>query len=257
VLLAFSPDSPLTGLIVPSPNFGERKNNKQPDCIVLHYTGMTDCDAAVRWLADPVSQVSAHYVVRENGVIVQMVAEASRAWHAGQGSWQGEDDINSTSIGIEICNPGHDLKDLSKPYPDFAEAQIQSVIALVLNIVARRRLQPARVLAHSDLAPRRKVDPGEKFPWARLARHGLGLYVPPRPLRNGSIMVEGVSGKAVLNLKQRFKRLGFAVGENDIFDEDFTFVVKAFQRHWRPEKVDGLVDPSTRGTLADLLKMRG
>jgi N-acetylmuramoyl-L-alanine amidase len=254
VLSAFSPDSPLTGLIIPSPNIGERKEGKRPDCIVLHYTGMSDCDAAIRWLANPDSQVSAHYVVREDGVIVQMVAEAARAWHAGKGIWQGDDDINSSSIGIEICNLGHDLADLSKPYPDFPDSQIQSVIALVLNIVARRKMDPRRVLAHSDLAPRRKVDPGERFPWPRLAKHGLGLFVPPRPLKMGHAVMEGAHGRTVLNLKQRFKKLGFGVTEGDVFDEDFTFVVKAFQRHWRPEKVDGIIDPSTRGTLADLLK---
>jgi N-acetylmuramoyl-L-alanine amidase len=256
VIEAFSPDSPLTNLVVPSPNFGERKGGKRPDCLILHYTGMASAEAAIAWLANPDSQVSAHYVIREDGTIIQMVGENRRAWHAGQGSWQGETDMNSASIGIEIANPGHPGSDPSKDYPDFPDIQMQSVIGLVKNIVMRHRMDPKRVLAHSDIAPRRKIDPGERFAWDRLAAHGLGLYAAPRPIKKGNLSQSGDRGSTITRLKKRFRKLGYDVTQTDEFDTAFTFVVKAFQRHWRPALVDGVLDPSTRGTLMDLLKQR-
>jgi N-acetylmuramoyl-L-alanine amidase len=156
----FHPDSLVVAEVRASPNHGERKGGIKPNMIVLHYTGMRDAKLAVDHLCSPMSEVSAHYVVMENGHVVQLVPESRRAWHAGQSHWAGETDINSCSIGIEIVNPGHDFG-----YPDFARRQIATVIALCRGIFTRHRIPADRVLAHSDVAPARKKDPGEKFPW--------------------------------------------------------------------------------------------
>jgi N-acetylmuramoyl-L-alanine amidase len=255
VISAFSPDSPLTRLVVPSPNHGPRKDGKRANCVILHYTGMPTAERAIGWLANPESQVSAHYVVREDGEVIQMVAESERAWHAGRGSWQGETDMNSVSIGIEIAHPGHPNADPTKPCADFPDGQIASVIALTKNIVQRHRLDPLRVLAHSDIAPRRKIDPGERFPWARLAEAGLGLYVKAHPVSGGRFLAEGDEGQPVAALKAMLGMLGFGVSLDERFDEELTFTVKAFQRHFRPEKIDGVADASTISTLRDLLRI--
>ena len=150
-----------------SPNFGQRRGLARPDMIILHYTGMATGAAAEAWLCDPASEVSSHYLVHEDGRIVQMVRESDRAWHAGKGSWRGETDINSRSVGIEIVNPGHALG-----YTTFPKRQIAAVIELCRGITARHAILPQRVLAHSDVAPGRKIDPGEKFPWLQARRGG-------------------------------------------------------------------------------------
>ncbi len=152
----------------PSPNFDER--GRDIDTAILHYTGMRTGAEALDRLRDPAARVSAHYLVEENGDIYRLVDEEKRAWHAGISAWRGEIDINARSIGIEIVNPGHEFG-----YRDFPGAQIMSVIALLKEIRMRHKVTPARVLGHSDVAPRRKEDPGEKFPWAALAGEGLAL----------------------------------------------------------------------------------
>lgn len=152
----------------PSENFGERKS--AIDMLLMHYTGMNSGQAAVKWLCTPESSVSCHYLVDVDGSITQMVCESKRAWHAGKSFWQGVEDINSCSIGIEIQNEGP-LAD----FPDFADVQIDAVIALSKDIMVRHGIMPERVLGHSDVAPGRKIDPGEKFPWARLAKNGVSL----------------------------------------------------------------------------------
>ncbi len=156
----FRPDSCVVAEVKASPNHGERKGDAKPDMIVLHYTGMRDSKLALEHLCSPLSEVSAHYVVMEDGHIVQCVPESRRAWHAGVSSWAGETDVNSCSIGIEIANPGHDYG-----YPDFPRRQIAATIALCRSIFTRHRIPADRVVAHSDIAPTRKKDPGEKFPW--------------------------------------------------------------------------------------------
>ena len=162
----------LVAEVLPSPNFGERKDGRRPDMIVLHYTGMLTATAALEHLRTAASQVSAHYFVFEDGRVVQMVPESKRAWHAGAAVWAGETDINSCSIGIEIANPGHDYG-----YPDFPKRQIAAVTALCRGILTRNTIPPESVLGHSDVAPARKQDPGEKFPWRTLhefRRRALG-----------------------------------------------------------------------------------
>jgi N-acetylmuramoyl-L-alanine amidase len=232
----------------PSPNFGERRDGAVPDMIVLHYTGMATGQAAEDWLCDPVSEVSSHYLVHEDGRTVQMVREADRAWHAGKSSWQGVTDINSCSVGIEIVNPGHTLG-----YPDFPKRQIDAVIALCAGIVARHGIRPERVLAHSDIAPGRKIDPGEKFPWKRLFEAGIGHLAPAAPVRRGPALAEGDAGAAVEELQALLSLYGYGVAITGGFDERTRVVVEAFQRHFRPRKVDGRADGSTLRTLRRLL----
>src|SRR5690242_5008569 len=167
----FSPDHSGAEVRV-SPNFGQRIGVARPDMIILHYTGMKTGEGAEAWLCTPESQVSSHYLVHEDGRIVQMVRESDRAWHAGKSFWGGVTDINSHSIGIEIVNPGHEFG-----YRSFPPGQIAAVIGLCQGIVARHPIPPQRVLAHSDVATGRKVDPGERFPWRQLAEAGIGHFV--------------------------------------------------------------------------------
>jgi len=163
----FTPDSSIASDVIPSANYGDRNKGRLPDMIVLHYTGMPDVEGAIARLCTAGTDVSAHYIVLEDGRIVQCVPEAKRAWHAGAASWAGEEDINSCSIGIEIVNRGHDWG-----YPDFPLRQTAAVIALCRGIMLRRKIPSYRVLGHSDVAPGRKKDPGEKFPWHSLANSG-------------------------------------------------------------------------------------
>ncbi|MES1151041.1 MAG: N-acetylmuramoyl-L-alanine amidase, partial [Dongia sp.] len=152
----------------PSPNQGERAPGKPVDILLLHYTGMVSDERALKWLCDPESGVSSHYFVFEDGRIAQLVDEGRRAWHAGQSFWAGETDINSRSVGIEVANPGHQFG-----YRAFPDAQIAAVVALCQEILSRHEIPPERVLAHSDVAPLRKDDPGELFPWGVLAKAGV------------------------------------------------------------------------------------
>ncbi len=244
---AFSADYE-KALVRPSPNFGPRRGGMKPDAIVLHYTGMETGQAAEDWLCNPTSEVSAHYIVHEDGRIVQMVPEAARAWHAGKGSWQGVEDVNSFSIGIEIVNKGHAFG-----YPHFPAWQIAEVIALCRDIVRRYRILPQRVLAHSDTALGRKVDPGEKFPWAILAREGIGHFVEPVESAEGAALARGAEGDEVEALQAMLARYGYPIEPTGLFDISTEAVVSAFQRHFRPARVDGIADASTRQTLARLL----
>ena len=247
--LQFEPDSKLVGRIFPSPNFGVRENGLTPSILVLHYTGMPSAEAAIHWLAVPESKVSCHYVTDEAGAVIQMVPEAYRAWHAGASHWKGETDINSSSIGIEIQNPGHD-----GGYPDFPEVQMRAVEALCRDIAERHGIEPQHVLAHSDIAPRRKIDPGEKFDWGRLAGAGVGHWTAPIPICNGGGLLErGSRGDAVTCLQRQLKTYGYGIGCTGDYCEETEFVVAAFQRHFRPALVDGRADRSTVKTLEALL----
>ena len=234
----------------PSPNFGERKDGKKVNALVLHYTGMKTAKGAEDWLCADESQVSAHYLVYEHGHIVQMVREADRAWHAGKSYWQGERDLNSVSVGIEIANPGH------HGYTDFPEAQITAVIKLCRGIIRRHKIAPEMVLAHSDIAPGRKVDPGEKFPWGRLAGEGIGNHAAPAPVQGGRFMSPGDEGQPVEALQAMLALYGYESPVTGVYDPATLRDVKAFQLHFRPEKIDGIADFSTVDTLHRLLKNR-
>jgi len=220
----------MTMIDAPSPNFDER--GRDIDTIVLHYTGMpTGAEAIVR-LRDPAAKVSAHYCVEENGDVYHLVAEANRAWHAGVSSWKGDTDINARSIGIEIVNPGHFFG-----YQDFPEAQIKSVISLLRDILQRHAVSPARVLGHADVAPRRKEDPGEKFPWQELAQEGLALT-----LFDG----DPSKGKAVSyeDALQALIDIGY-----DASGIDYAAALVAFQRRFCPQSLGQGFDARTRAAL--------
>ena len=247
-MTGFAPDHPGAEVRV-SPNFGMRREAVRPELIVLHYTGMETGEAAEAWLCDPISEVSSHYLVHEDGRITQMVREADRAWHAGRSSWRGERDVNSLSIGIEVVNPGHAFG-----YRDFTRAQVATVIALCRGIAERHGVRPEGVLAHSDVAPGRKVDPGERFPWSELAAAGVGHFVPPAPPQDGAFLAEGDRGEAVESLQSMLAVYGYGVEINGNFDRQTTQVVEAFQRHFRQSSVDGIADGSTVLTLRNLLE---
>jgi N-acetylmuramoyl-L-alanine amidase len=206
-------------------------------------------ERAIHWLTCTESRVSCHYGIDADGRITQMVAEERRAWHAGDSVWAGETDINSASIGIEIHNPGHELG-----YPDFPEAQMRAVERLCLDIVARNGIRPERVLAHSDVAPARKKDPGEKFPWDRLARAGIGLWVRSEPVDAADCGLGiGAAGPGVAQVQAALRRYGYGIEATGELDATTAYVVAAFQRHFRPQRVDGRIDRSTIATLDRLL----
>jgi N-acetylmuramoyl-L-alanine amidase len=247
----FLPDTPLVSALTATPNHGERKSATGPDMIILHYTGMKSAEMAVACLCDPTTEVSTHYLIFEDGRILQMVPEARRAWHAGASSWQGITDINSHSIGIEIANPGHELG-----YKDFPKVQIESVIALCKDIIGRYRIRADRVLAHSDVAPARKNDPGEKFPWDQLHFGGVGHWIRPAPITRGQSLKYGARGEKVYTLQQQLEHYGYGLKITGNFDRTTEQAVMAFQRHFRVKRVDGVADPSTRVTLRKLLATR-
>ncbi|HET7716441.1 MAG TPA: N-acetylmuramoyl-L-alanine amidase [Bauldia sp.] len=235
-----------------SPNHDARDPAKPVDILLLHYTGMVSGEGAVRWLCEPASKVSSHYVVFEDGRVVQLVDETRRAWHAGKSFWAGETDINTRSVGIEIVNPGHEYG-----YSPFPDAQIDAVIALCHGILGRHAIPPQRVLAHSDVAPLRKQDPGELFPWRRLFEAGVGHWVPPAPIGAGPVLRPGDAGEDVNRLRQLFRHYGYGVGEDAGFGAELAAVVRAFQRHFRQERVDGFADISTIATLERLIAALG
>jgi N-acetylmuramoyl-L-alanine amidase len=232
----------------PSPNHGERREGRKPDMILLHYTGMGTAEGALDWLCRDESQVSSHYFVFEDGRVMQLVPEDRRAWHAGKSSWHGATDINSQSIGIEIANRGH-----PGGLPDFPDAQIESVIELCRDCGDRWAIAAERVLGHSDVAPVRKVDPGEKFPWARLAARGVGHWVEPAPITGGRFFQKGDSGQPIEALQSMLSLYGYATELTGEFSAELEGVVAAFQRHFRPSRIDGIADFSTIDTLHRLL----
>jgi N-acetylmuramoyl-L-alanine amidase len=231
----------------PSPNHGERQGGP-PDMLLLHYTGMPDDNQALAWLCDPASQVSAHYFVHADGRVLALVAEERRAWHAGASSWAGDTDVNSRSIGIEIANAGH-----PGGLPDFPAAQIEALAALCRDILGRHPIKPHRVLGHSDVAPGRKLDPGERFPWPFLAASGIGHFVEPAKIGGGRFFQRGDCGQPVEALQAMLALYGYGIDITGSFDQRTEAVIAAFQRHFRPALVDGIADRSTIETLHDLL----
>jgi N-acetylmuramoyl-L-alanine amidase len=228
------PDSPLVARFAPSPNYGERRGYGRPNCLILHYTGMPTGEAALKALIDPACEVSAHYLVWEDGSIDQLVAERDRAWHAGRGSWKGETDLNSAS-------------------PPFPDCQIEATIALAGDICSRWAIAPERVLAHSDIAPARKRDPGEAFPWGKLWRSGVGHWTEPAPRVGSPLFAHEEEGPSVRALQAMLALYGYGVEITGIYDRQTRQVVAAFQRHFRPELVDGEADASTAATLKALI----
>jgi N-acetylmuramoyl-L-alanine amidase len=232
----------------PSPNLDAR--TKVPDMLVLHYTGMESGEAALARLRDPEARVSSHYMVEEDGRIFRLVPEERRAWHAGVSFWKGEE-VNHASIGIEIVNPGHEFG-----YRPFPQAQIDAVIALVADIRTRWSIDDGRILGHSDVAPARKQDPGELFPWKQLAHAGHGIWAEADPAP-GDPLVEGAEGVGVFALQAGLTRLGYDCAPSGRFDQATREIVSAFQRHWVQTRWDGVADGLTRATLMAVLRAAG
>lgn len=218
----------------PSPNWDERA--LPVSMVVLHYTGMPTAAEALERMCDPEAKVSAHYMIDENGTVTSLVAEEKRAWHAGRSYWRGITDVNSASIGIELVNPGHEWG--YRPFPD---AQMEALLPLLAGIVKRHDIPPANVVGHSDVAPRRKQDPGELFDWELLAYHGLALKVPKPKLR----LLYDNPGAFFLALE----RFGYDISDGHA-------AISAFQRRWRPRRIDGELDGEVGALLFELLLER-
>lgn len=231
----------------PSPNFDAR--TAPPDMIVLHYTGMETGEAALVRLRDPEASVSAHYLVETDGRIFRLVAEERRAWHAGVSFWKRRENLNGVSIGVEIVNPGHEWG-----YTPFPDRQVAAVIELVTDIRSRWIIADGDIVGHSDIAPERKQDPGELFPWRRLAEAGHGLWteVGAAP---GAPLAQGDAGPGVFALQAGLTRLGYDCAPSGDYEPRTTTIVEAFQRHWRPQQVDGIADGETRARLMALLRL--
>lgn len=220
-----------------SPNHDARPPGVRPSLLILHYTGMRSAAAAIARLCDPVAAVSAHYVISEGGLVSQLVADERRAWHAGLGGWFEITDVNSHSIGIELVNPGHEWG-----YRPFPEVQINALVKLASTIRDHYRMSPAAVIGHSDTAPARKTDPGELFPWARLAAHGLGIWPMSAP-RRAADLPSALAHLAAIGY--RLDLLGTAPAQ----------LVAAFQRHWRQARVDGVLDAETMGVIEAVARL--
>jgi len=224
----------LVNRTVPSPNWNARQ--LPVSMVVLHYTGMQSAAAALERMCDPQAEVSAHYMIDEDGTVTQLVDEEHRAWHAGKSYWRGITDVNSASVGIELVNPGHEFG-----YRAFPDVQIEALLPLLADIVQRHRVPRANVVGHSDIAPARKEDPGELFPWGLLARHRLALPVPKLSMR----LLYDNPGAFYLALE----RFGYDI-------TDGRAAVRAFQRRWRPAMIDGEIDGQCGALLFELLLER-
>jgi N-acetylmuramoyl-L-alanine amidase len=227
----------------PSPNRDDRPAGATVDTIVLHYTGMTSARAALDRLRDPAARVSSHYVVEEDGKIWRLVPEERRAWHAGVSFWRGRSGLNDVSIGIEVVNPGHE-----HGYRDFPVLQMAAVCDLCLDIFSRHGVPARNVVAHSDIAPDRKEDPGERFDWAGLAQEGVGIWPSGVPdAGTGGAVRDAASLREV---RAALADIGYRVAPEGPLDPALSTVLRAFQRHWRPEAVTGQAEA---GTLLRLL----
>jgi len=215
-----------------SPNHDARPAGTPTDTLILHYTGMRSGAEAIERLRDPASRVSAHYVVEEDGAVFRLVPEERRAWHAGVSHWRGHPLLNGRSIGIEVVNPGHE-----HGYRPFPALQMAAVCDLCREVLARHPIPARNVVAHSDVAPDRKEDPGELFDWEGLAANGVGLWPHPTP---SPLAGEGRGGAPALHL---LAAIGYRT------DLPLPVLLRAFQRHWRPERVDGIADPETLARL--------
>jgi len=234
-------------MLSPSPNFDERKH--AVDMLVLHYTGMETGEAALDRMRDPAAKVSAHYMIWEDGRIDQLVAEDRRAWHAGVSSWQGDEDLNSRSIGIEIVNGGHDFPLSDGSLPPYPAAQIDALIGLCTAIISRHDIPQTRIVGHSDIAPLRKQDPGEHFPWERLALAGIGIWLDIEDMQDpdmdGTGLAPGDESAPVRRMQEHLQRIGYGLPSTGTYDELTEAAVRAFQRRWLPDRVNGAADLRT------------
>jgi N-acetylmuramoyl-L-alanine amidase len=225
-----------------SPNQDDRPAGTPIDTLILHYTGMQTARAAVDRLRDPDARVSSHYVVDEDGSVLRLVPEERRAFHAGISYWRGRSELNGRSIGIEIVNPGHEWG-----YRDFPVLQLAVVCDLCLEIMSRHPIPARNIVAHSDVAPDRKQDPGERFDWEGLARNGVGLW----PFGVTDLGTGGVvrDAEGLRPVRAGLAEIGYRVAAEGADDSELTTVLRAFQRHWRPNAVTGQADAGTRARI--------
>lgn len=242
----------MTIIVRPSPNFDARPPDVAVDLLLLHYTGMKTGEEALARLCDPAAKVSAHYLIEEDGRVFHMVDESHRAWHAGVAHWAGATNINARSIGIEIVNPGHEWG--PRPY---TAPQMTALMSLARDICARHAIPVHRVVGHSDVAPARKQDPGEWFPWDALARVGLGLWPDDDFAFDAAqtpSLALGDRGALVFDLQSALGAIGYGVEGNGLYDPSLAIIVAAFQRHFRPTRIDGLADSETLALVFHLAK---
>jgi N-acetylmuramoyl-L-alanine amidase len=225
----------VTPLDRPSPNHDSRTAGTPVDMLVLHYTGMKTAAEALARMRDPAAKVSAHYMIDEDGQVFGLVDENRRAWHAGVSYWRGHRDINARSIGIEIVNPGHEFG-----YRDFPARQMAALVDLARAIVARHPIPARNIVGHSDVAPARKTDPGERFDWGFLAAHGIGLWPTGGP---------GLLQPDLAEAQRRLSAYGYEVPQSGQNDAHIAKILEAFQRHFRPARIDGILDGETMARL--------
>jgi N-acetylmuramoyl-L-alanine amidase len=232
----------------PSPNQNDRK--LPVSMLVLHYTGMETGEAALERMCDPAAEVSAHYMVQEDGRVLRLVPDDKRAWHAGRSEWNGVTDVNSASLGIEIANGGHDYG-----LPAYPDAQINALIPLCKRLIERYDIQPRNIVGHSDIAPERKNDPGEHFPWSGLAAAGIGLW-PGEGNGDRRVLFEpGDRDRGVTLLQRALAGVGYAVELDGVMSDRMVATVRAFQRRYRPEQIDGVVDMETLDLASRLARL--
>lgn len=236
--------------LTPSPNFDDRK--LPVSMLVLHYTGMENGEVALKRLCDPDAKVSAHYLVEEDGDIFQMVEENNRAWHSGVSNWNGISDVNSASIGIEIVNGGHDYG-----LPDFPDEQIGAVLWLSQQIIERHKIKPQNVVGHSDVAPGRKIDPGEKFPWNLLAAENIGLWPKGVSEDQRVLFEEGARDRGIAAAQSGLGILGYGIEVTGVMDALTISIVESVQRRFRPAKIDGKIDVQTLDIIGKLASKAG
>ena len=235
---------------LPSANQDDRPADEPIDTLILHYTGMQSAQEAIDRLRDPAARVSSHYVVDEDGSVLQLVPEDRRAWHAGVSYWRGHSELNGRSIGIEIVNPGHEWG-----YRDFPALQMAVVCDLCLAILSRHAIPARNVVAHSDVAPDRKEDPGEKFDWRGLAQNGVGLWPQDVPDLGTNDAVHDAD--LLRDVRTALVEIGYRVAPEGAFDPALATVLRAFQRHWRPEAITGQADAGTRARLRGVCRLIG
>ncbi|MBL0320341.1 MAG: N-acetylmuramoyl-L-alanine amidase [Alphaproteobacteria bacterium] len=243
-------DSKLDIKYRPSPNFSSRPDGGDIDMVVLHYTGMRTGEDALERLCDKESEVSSHYLIAEDGTIYQLVQDDKRAWHAGQSAWRGKDQCNNRSIGIEIVNPGHEWG-----YRPFPAAQMQSVLRLCKELIRKYAISARNIVGHSDIAPTRKQDPGELFPWEWLAENGVGLWVAPDYTKDMVLLTRGDEGENVELIQKALAYYGYSIECSGKYDLDTALIVTTFKRHFCPERVNDKWDGTAAKSLLRLIKM--
>ena len=234
---------------MPSPNWNERPEGVSIDTVILHYTGMKTGAEALQRLCDSEAAVSAHYLIEEDGSLFQLVDEDKRAWHAGVSYWQGRDNLNDSSIGIEMVNPGHEFG-----YRKFPERQVESLLELLASLKRRHDIPVARFLGHSDIAPLRKSDPGERFPWQPLAAEGFGVYCEKDTSDQKVMILSGEGDLAASQLVGQLVAVGYHGCDDGWFGSGTEQVVRAFQAHWRPQAVSGKFDKGTSIALEEIIR---